>query len=431
MTSDNSSQLGKDGKYYRALAERAIQAAASEAANSNEAEDIHFILPHVEAAITRFPENIWLKYYLAKLLHGLGRIDEGRGPAIDFARVKAREYWAWDLVGDLVQDDPELRLACYAKALCCSQDDDFVGKVRLKAAALLAEKYPAQARFEVERVLSHRARAGYRLPEEAQEMSRSAWFTSASPISTGKEFYSKFTERAEALLFAHLPWSEASLGSVFTIEGQEGRKPRRRRRIYIRDGLVAFELSLPASHPDIHGLSEGTPLNVQLDDGKAEKGRATIHRIRPRPDGVPMDVAPELIGVVDHVNQKRELLHVVAGRKIEGVCPVSALTGEAKPGTFVKVRLSKHFSRAGERTRIFHIEPTNETPSRDVCRQFRALVQITESGLGFTSNDIFIPPQLVAQSSMASGDTVEGLAVTSFDKKRGKWGFKAITAGAV
>ncbi|MBV0893512.1 tetratricopeptide repeat protein [Paracoccus sp. Z118] len=104
---DFSSQTGKDGKTYPSLVERIVQAAASEAADSDRADDRHSILPHVQAAMKRYPENIWLKLSLAKLLRGSGLIDDARALAIEFARVKASEFWAWDLVGDLVSDDPE------------------------------------------------------------------------------------------------------------------------------------------------------------------------------------------------------------------------------------------------------------------------------------------------------------------------------------
>lgn len=179
-------------------------------------------------------------------MRGLGRVDEARARAIEFAREKTSEFWAWDLVGDLVSDDLELRRSCYAKALCCSQDDDFVGKVRLKLAALLEDSHPAEARFEVERVMSHRARAGYQIPREAQALSER--LAAVSPAPTDRTFYSHFTDSAEALLFSHLPWTDASLGDVFTIEGRDGQKSRQRRRIFLRADPFALELSLPNSH---------------------------------------------------------------------------------------------------------------------------------------------------------------------------------------
>ena len=428
---DFASQTGNDGKTYPSLAERAIQTAASEAADSDRPDDLLFILPHVETAIERFPENIWLKWDRVKLLRGLRRYNEARAPAIEFARAKATEFWVWDLIGDLVSDDFALQLSCYAKALSCSQDDGFVGKVRLKLAALLAERQPAEARFEVECVLSHRARTGYRVPREAQAMSESAWFASVSPRATGRDFYARFTQQAEALLFSHLPWTDASLGNVFTIEGTDGQKSRRRRCIYVRDKPVALELNVSDSHPDVRGLAEGAPLLVQYEMSKAEAERAKIHRIRPRPDGTPMDAAPEQIGVIDHVNLEKSVVHVIVAQGVDGTCPISAYPGAAKVGTSVAVRLARHHGPNGDRTRVISIAPSEQSPAPTICRNFHETTKVTERGFGFTLGDIFIPPSIVAAAGIASGDLVDGKAILSFDKKGGKWGMKAIEARSV
>ncbi len=426
---DFESQIGKDGKTYPSLVERTIQAAASEAADSDRSDDRSFILPHVQTAMQRFPENIWLKLNYAKLLRGMGRIDEARAQAIEFAREKASEFWAWDLVGDLVQDDPELRLSCYAKALSCSQDDDFVGKVRLKLATLLEKSHPNEARFEIERVMSHRTRAGYPIPREAQALSER--LAPISPKSTDITFYSRFSDSAEALLFSHLPWTDASLGDQFTIEGRDGQKPRKRRRIYLRTKQFALELSLPDNHVDIRGLNEGVPLIVQHEMSNTVPGRATIHRIRSRPDGTVMDVAPEQIAVIDRINDQKSLIHVVVTRGVDCTCPISLYPGEPRVGRAVAVRLAQHHGRTGMLTRIIAISATDQPVSADILRAFREATRVNEAGLGFTESDIFIPPHMVAASNIEAGDLVEGIAIASFNEKRGTWGMKAIEVKSV
>ena len=428
---DFASKTTSDGKTYSSLAERAIQAAAAEAIEGDRPDDLRFILPHVEAALKRFPENIWLKLHLVKLLRGLRRTDEARALAIEFAREKATEYWVWELIADLSLDDPALQLSCYAKALLCSQDEDFVGKVRLKLAAHVADRNPAETRFEVERVITHRTHAGYRIPPEAKAMSENAWFAAASPRATGREFYARFTEQAEALLFSHLRWTDASLGDVFLVEGKDGKKPRRRRRLYVREKSMALELSLPDNHPDVRGLAEGTPLLVQYEASRAEPGRTTIHRIRPRPEGTAMDAVPERIGVIDHVNREKALIHVIVAQGVDGVCPISAYSGEAKVGVSVAVRMTKYRGRNDERMHILSLTPSEKSPSPTVYRSFLASTEVNDKGFGFTQDDIFIPPHLVAAAGIASGDLVEGTAILSYDKKGSKWGMKAIEARTI
>lgn len=426
---DFDRQTGKDGKTYPSLVEQVIQAASVEAAQSDRVDDCQFILPHVQAAMKRFPDNIWLKFNLTKLLRGMGRIDEALKLAVEFAREKASEYWAWELIGDLVPNDIDLRRSCYAKALSCSQDDNFVGKVRLKFAALLEESHPAEARFEAERMIAHRARAGYAIPREAQSLVER--LSAVTPNTTDRAFYGSLSDAAEALLFSHLPWTDACLGDVFTIEGRDGQKPRRRRRIYVKGNPFALEVSLPDSHRDIRRLAEGTPIKLQLETSKAEPKRTIIHRISRREDGTPMDIMPFRVGVIDHINHGKSLLHVIVARGVDGTCPISLCPGQVEIGTTVAVRLSQHLSKNGLRTRILEIEPTEQSPSPDVCRPFREATNVTPSGLGFTRGDIFIPPHIITAEGVQAGDLVEGVAVASFDKKRGKWGMKAIQAKVV
>ena len=426
---DFERQTGKDGKIYPSLVEQVIQAAASEAAESDRADGRHFMLPHVLAAMKRFPDNIWLKFNLTKLLRGMGRIEEALKLAVEFAREKASEYWAWELIGDLVPNDIDLRRSCYAKALSCSQDDDFVGKVRIKFAGLLEEKYPSEARFEAERMIAHRARAGYAIPREAQSLVES--LAAVTPNTTDRAFYGKLSDAAEALLSSHLLWTDACLGDVFTVEGRDGQKPRKRRRIYVKGNPVAIELSLPDNHADLRGLTEGAPIMVQYEVSKSEPGRATIHRVGRRPDGAPMDIFSLQVGVIDHINHEKSLIHVVVTRDIDGTCPISLVPGQAKIGDAVAVRLAQHHSKNGIRTRIVEIGSTDQAPSPDVCRQFREATNVTASGLGFTLGDIFIPPHLVTVEGIQAGDLVEGVAIASFDKKRGKWSMKAIQAKSI
>lgn len=426
---DFDRQTGKDGKTYPSLVEQVIQAASAEAAQSDRVDDCQFILPHVQAAMKRFPDNIWLKFNLTKLLRGMGRIDEALKLAVEFAREKASEYWAWELIGDLVPNDIDLRRSCYAKALSCSQDDNFVGKLRLKLAALLEESHPAEARFEAERMIAHRARAGYAIPREAQSLVER--LAAVTPNTTDRAFYGSLSDAAEALLFSHLPWTDACLGDVFTIEGRDGQKPRRRRRIYVKGNPFAIELSLPDSHPDIRRLAQGTPIKLQLETSKAEPKRTIIHRISRREDGTPMDIMPFQVGVIDHINHGKSLLHVIVARGVDGTCPISLCPVQVEIGTTVAVRLSQHHSKNGRRTRILEIEPTEQSPSPDVCRPFRDATNVTPSGLGFTRGDIFIPPHMITAEGIQAGDLVEGVAVASFDKKRGKWGMKAIQAKVV
>lgn len=67
------------------------------------------------------------------------------------------------------------------------------------------------------------------------------------------------------------------------------------------------------------------------------------------------------------------------------------------------------------------------------ARMFGGAARATpkDPALWFTLGDIFIPPHMVAAANIEAGYLVEGIAISSFDKKRGKWGMKAIKTKSV
>jgi hypothetical protein len=414
-----------DGKVFPALAETVIQRASKEAAQGGSPAEMTYILPHLERGIERFPENPWLKLNLVKLLRALGRVDEARTLALEFARAKAGEFWTWDLIGDL-EIDPTMKLSCYAKALTCSEDDTFVVKVRLKFASLIFQEYSGEAKFEVERVIDCRNREGSRVPEGAQRMSQSAWFLAAIPRATGKSFYERFTARAEELLFAHLPWTDAIVGDQFVIEGQDGQKDKRRTRILLKADPISLEISVTSKHPDLRNRLSGTPISMQMEMAAAEPWKATVHRIRAR-DGTGDEAVPELNGVIDHVNDAKALAHFVVAKGIDGTFPIADLEGEAAIGNAIAVRIARYRSRTGERTRTLSVRLSTHSPGPNVLKPFNEDVEV-RNGLGFTPAGIFIPRDMVSALDLSDGDNIAGKAVINFDKKRNAWGWKALTA---
>lgn len=140
---------------------------------------------------------------------------------------------------------------------------------------------------------------------------------------------------------------------------------------------------------------------------------------------------PSNVGVIDHINHEKSIIHVIVARGVDGTCSGSLFDGQASIGDAVAVRLAQHHSKQGVRTRIVEIEHTDQALSSDICRQFRDTANVTPSGLGFTLGDIFIPPNVIAAEGIQDGDLVEGIAIASFDKKRGNWGMKAVRAKSV
>ena len=56
---------------------------------------------------------------------------------------------------------------------------------------------------------------------------------------------------------------------------------------------------------------------------------------------------------------------------------------------------------------------------------------IAPNGLGLALQDMSIPPHVVSAKGILDGDIVQGIAIASFNKKRGNWGMKAVRAKSI
>lgn len=342
----------EDGKEYPSLAEKVIQQAGKEAATSDNAQEQEHVLTHLDAAIERFPDNVWLKLDKAKVLLALGLHDDALAFALDVAKAKPNDYWAWGLLGDIVSwTDGEAALGCYCKALFCPTEDKFTSKIRLKVARHMLESNDfSAAKLEVETVARAKESEGHRIPEEVAELASQPWFTETQTAASNRDFYKAHVPAAEALLFGDLQWIKANAGEIFSVVDKEG-KSKKRRMLFLESSSGPMEASVPESKLGRRKIVPGDALRVkgEFDDRR----RFKVFALEVRESGSKWDVFPE-------------------------------------------------------------------------TKQFSEEVRVS-NGMGFTASEIFIPPPMLSLHQIEDGQNVTGTAVKSFNKKRGNWGWKALS----
>lgn len=414
----------EDGKTYPSLAEKVIQQVGKEAALSDNTLEQESVIPHLDAAIERFPDNIWLKLDKAKVLLSLGQHDQAFSFGISVAKEKPNDYWAWGLLGDiLAQTDVDASLACYCKALMCPADDKFRGKIRLKVARrMLACNEFAAAKFEVETVVHAKESEGHRIPEEAMNIASQPWFNETPAAASNTQFYKSKLPTAEALLFGDLPWIDACMGDRFTITDKEGRR-KEKRKVFLKTSVIPLETSVPESKLGNRKWSAGEAIKVkgEFEDGKGFK----LYLFEVRVSAEKWDILSETIGVVDHLNTDKGVLHFIVNREVDGVIQLSALHDTFTEGDSIALWLSKYTSKHGVAYFTHRAMASDKQPSWDIKRQFIEEVRVS-NGMGFTDSDIFISPPIISKHHINDGQRVSGTAVLSFNKKRGSWGWKAV-----
>ena len=412
-----------DGKELPSLAEKVIQQASKEAAKSNDTEGLSYILPHLDKAIAECPENIWLSLNKAKVLLGLGRNEDALTFALDVTRAKVNDFWTWDLLGDIsVGSESDVSLSCYCKALLCSSDDKFTGKVRLKLARLLIDRGDlVEAKHEISRMVAHKEKEGQKLPAEIDHIAAQPWYTEVKPSPSNNDYYRANIAKAETLLFSQLPWISGNVGEVFSVPGKED-KPKR--KLFLKTSSEPKEVIIPESKFQLSDAAAGDAIRIKGESDSKE--RFQVYVTDKRESGDPWDVFAERVGVVDHVNKQKQLIHFIVDRKVDGVIPFSELTATFEEGDAIAVKLSKYTTKQGVRFRVLKAAQTNQEPDSSIRKNFQETVRVS-NGMGFTTTDIFIPPPMVSGSGIEDDDILSGVALLNYNKKRNAWGWKAVS----
>lgn len=416
-----------DGSIYPSLAERVVQHATKDACIRNSQEDLVYIFPFIDDCIVRYPDNIWLKLSKAKALVGMDRSEEALSFGLEVVKSKVNDYWAWELLGDIhKQVAPESALCCYCKALLCSSDINFVGKVKIKLAELLAEiqDYP-RAKLEIEEIVNYRLANNQKVSDSAESLRSLPWYETATTIESNREYYINKASTAEEFLFGGLPWTDAILGDIFTIESRPN-KPRR--KLYVQASPIAFEVSVSESKVSINGAEPG--IGIKIKGEYDNDSRYQVYKIEKRKASSKWDIINEQIGVVDHVNTQKSLIHFIVSRNIDGIVQFSDLDKVFNEGDAIAVRLSQYTTKKGTHYHVLTAEKTNKTVPELILKEFEDDVR-EENGMGFTSDGIFIPPPMMRSLNIKDNDRITGKAILNYNKKRSEWSWKAINIHSV
>lgn len=143
------------------------------------------------------------------------------------------------------------------------------------------------------------------------------------------------------------------------------------------------------------------------------------------------DIEP-VIGVIDYVNTERGIAYFLVSKSVTGNFKFNSKDLSPSPGDFVELKLTKAKGNDGEYYRVLSFHPTDKPPSQDTLAEFEGRLNVITdkkgNNFGFV-NDIFVSPDLLKERELtdAVSVTVKGTAIISFNKKKGIWGWKAIS----
>lgn len=184
------------GKTIMSVAEQAFIAKSKALLRLNDLGRIEKFLPQMDNLMERHPEMTYPGYFYGKLLLSLGsNTDEALKVVVPFARKKASEFWVWQLLSDVFTNDQEKQLACLLRAVHCRTKENFLGKVRIKLAALYIQRNQLDyAKHQIDKITHCYLSHGWHLPYEVDCWIHQPWITTVTPNSNAPIDYMSITK---------------------------------------------------------------------------------------------------------------------------------------------------------------------------------------------------------------------------------------------
>jgi tetratricopeptide (TPR) repeat protein len=193
-------------KKVMSTAEQAYIAYAKQLLSHPEPVAVQSLIVDLERLHEQHPEYQYPPYYQAKLLVATGSKEEAMTALMPFARRKQGEFWLWDLLAELYDNEPENAIACLCRAVTCSTQEKFLVKARLGLAIKLNKvgKF-SEALTELTKSLKARMDEGWNVYADSAEVIEKLQGKGAVILSNNKPLYQQYRPIADNLLYADIP----------------------------------------------------------------------------------------------------------------------------------------------------------------------------------------------------------------------------------
>jgi len=169
-------------------------------------EMIELFQSKLDKIISEHPEYQYPPFFKAKLLLSLGDKENILSAFLPFAKKKRNDFWVWELLSDIFEEDDSRKIACLCKALSLKTPEDFLIKTRLKLAEnLIVKRQYAEAKTEVVKIVEIRQSKGWKIPTDVSNIIEQDWFKSSRAFPNNKTFYKKYIKEAEEIMFQDIP----------------------------------------------------------------------------------------------------------------------------------------------------------------------------------------------------------------------------------
>ena len=198
--------MTNNAKKMMSLAEQAYITYAKQVLLRPDPATIQILIANLETLHQQHPEYQYPPYYQAKLLVATGSKDEAMTALLPFARRKQTEFWLWDLLANLYNDEPEKAIACLCRAVSCPSQEKFLVNAResLSYKLIHVEKL-SESLTELAKVIKTRIDEGWRVDADLLDIAEHLKAKGAVVLSDNKPLYQQYRPITDELLYTDVP----------------------------------------------------------------------------------------------------------------------------------------------------------------------------------------------------------------------------------
>lgn len=372
------------------------------------------------------PDHLWAPLWRSKTLSAMNKTNEARALLIPFARTKSSQSWVWKGLAETYPVKEDMHLALLSQAYFCGQSSDEIFNLSIYQMLAdvfnLRQQYP-QSLYFLERIQSVRLNKKYSTDNIDQQMTQDIFenVTSASEPEIQK-CLKDWAISAQDILTEGLPQgSGIYLGEISSkYNNPPGGLIGILQNGSLHTALTPKGLQLPDS------LKPGSPLQVKFDKRSEQFHAVTAHS----KEGELWEGVSPIFGVVDHVNNQKQLTCVEIGQQKPVLMYHDRVSGSEKllPGS--KISMFCAHSGIPQKLQAFHFEESDDPDPNWLKRSSGKISLNSPNPFGFVETheggSAFVSPALVQRKHLKNGDDIEFTMIRKWNKTRNQMGWSVI-----
>lgn len=385
---------------------------------SNEHFDIRdriiAFLPQLTSAINSHAEYEWLPFYRIKLLIKLRDYEQAFSEVTEFARNKSRNFWVWDLISELVDENERFNCIC-AGLLCKTKPDMIVGLQEKSLSYLVEREMYEEAKYILDKLIETRTNKDWKISSDLISMKSNSWYGD-NKTAPNIGSLQPFADKAKKILYRTLPFTDVFI-------------------TYINDDKAVINFAFMEGSATKEGYFYKDSINKDFDwkinnsvkiRMIADKKLSSLFHVFEVENGdekFANNFVKEFSGTFEKVKEFGFIRDSIAEIFVNPtLVKENNLQSFSKvSGTIIKKWDKKRNYWGWQITSIDRVE---EPSISEFEKEISGKIEITTKGFGFI-DECFVPEDSIRNWGIREYDYVKAKAQKSWDKNKGHWSWKA------